>query len=104
MVLLNSRSDRQDRSIQLLEMAGANMKFDNFILSGESVAKFEAMAPSYSIPRESLIPIGWMAPEKAYHHLFEFVEDRGTVFAMGNVGAGGLDIFRYFYKHRRQGA
>jgi len=103
-VMLNSRSDRQDRSMQLLEMAGQGMKFDRIVLTGESMEKFTGMLPKYGIKKELAVGIGWVSPEKAYHKLFELIPDRGTVFAMGNVGAGGLDIFRHFYKHRRQGA
>lgn len=103
-LLLNSRADRQDRSIQLLEMSGGNVEFDKIILTGESVRKFLMMLPHYKIPREKAVGIGWISPERVYHQLFEMVPERGTIFAIGNVGAGGLDIFRHFYKHRRQGA
>jgi len=104
LILLNSRADRQDRSIQLIEMAAANMKFEHFILTGESMDKFHAMLPRYGIDKAKGVPVGWVNPEKVYHRLFELIPERGTVFGMGNVGAGGLDIFGYFYKHRRQGA
>ncbi len=104
LILLNSRSDRQDRSMQLLEMAGDNMEFDKFVLTGESVEKFTALLPDYKIPKSKAVGIGWVAPEKGFHLLFDQIESRGTVFGMGNVGAGGLDLFNYFYKHRRQGS
>ena len=104
LVLLNSRADRQDRSMQLIEMAGENMEFDKFILAGESVEKFTSLLPDYKIPKSKAIGLGWVAPEKGYHMLFDLIESRGTIFGMGNVGAGGLDVFNYFYKHRRQGS
>lgn len=104
LVLLNSRADRQDRSIQLIEMAGANMEFDKFVLTGEAMDKFIALLPNYGIPRAKAVGIGRLTPEKTYHQLFNNIEKRGTVFGMGNVGAGGLDTFNYFYKHRRQGS
>jgi len=103
-ILLNSRADRQDRSLQLLEMACANMICDHFVLTGESTDKFYTMLSRYGIEKSKSTPIGWISPEKVYYKLFELIETRGTIFAMGNVGAGGLDIFRFFYKHRRQGA
>jgi poly-gamma-glutamate synthase PgsB/CapB len=104
LVLLNSRADRQDRSMQLIEMAGANMEFDKFVLTGESVDKFTALLPDYKISKNKAVGIGWVAPDKGFHLLFDQIESRGTVFGMGNVGAGGLDLFNYFYKHRRQGS
>ncbi len=104
LVLLNSRADRQDRSMQLIEVAAANMEFDKFILTGESVEKLLNLLPVYKIPRSKAVGIGRVAPDKAYHRLFDLIESRGTIFGIGNVGAGGLDIFNYFYKHRRQGS
>jgi poly-gamma-glutamate synthase PgsB/CapB len=100
-VMLNSRGDRQDRSIQLIEMCAANMEFDRIVLTGESVVKFMAFLAKYKVPKEKSVGVGWVNPEKVWDELFSLVEKKGTVFAMGNVGAGGLDIFRHFYKHRR---
>jgi len=104
-ILLNSRADRQDRSIQLIEMSAGNITFDKMILTGESLSRFLSFLPRYNIPREKALGLGWIAPEKVYDQLFDMVEgSHGTVLAIGNVGAGGLDIFRHFYKHRRQEA
>lgn len=103
-LLLNSRSDRQDRSIQLIEMLAANIKFDCLMLTGESVRKFQQSAQKYKIPNNKVLPIGWLKPEKVYNEIFSLIEpnQKGTVLGIGNVGAGGLDIFRYFYKNRRK--
>lgn len=99
-VLLNSRADRQDRSIQLIEMATAHMRFDHFVLTGENMHRFYLFLLRFNVPREKIVGIGWVTPEKVYERLFSLVDGKGTVFAMGNVGAGGLDIYHYFYKHR----
>ncbi|MBM3326530.1 MAG: poly-gamma-glutamate synthase PgsB [Calditrichaeota bacterium] len=104
LMLLNSRADRQDRSIQLIEMTAANVNFDYFVLTGESLHRFMTYIPRYNIPKEKTVGLGWITPEKVYEKLFNLIERRGTVLAIGNVGAGGLEIFRYFYKHRRQEA
>ncbi len=103
-ILLNSRADRQDRSIQLIEMTAANIKFDYFVLTGESLHRFLMFVSRYNIPKEKTVGLGWIAPEKVYEKLFSLINQRGTVLAIGNVGAGGLDIFHYFYKNRRQEA
>lgn len=102
LVLLNSRADRQDRSIQLIEMATAHIPFDRFILTGENMHRFYLYLLRFNVPKEKIVGLGWIAPEKVFEEVFKLVEDRGTVFAMGNVGAGGLDIYRYFYKHRSE--
>ncbi|MFH0765794.1 MAG: poly-gamma-glutamate synthase PgsB [Calditrichota bacterium] len=97
---LNSRSDRQDRSVQLIEMAAGNINFDYLVLTGENLHKFMALALRYRIPKSKLVGLGWVKPEKAYEELFKLVQDKGTVLGIGNMGAGGIDIFRYFYKNR----
>ncbi len=99
-ILLNSRADRQDRSIQLIEMVTGNIEFDYIVLTGEKTQKFRAYLVAARVPREKLISLGWSRPEKTYQKLFNLIGDVGTVLAVGNVGAGGLDLFRYFYKQR----
>lgn len=101
-LLLNSRADRQDRSIQLIEMVAGNIQFDHLVLTGESVRRFTGFAHKYKIPDSKLVGLGWIKPEKVWSELFELVGSKGTVLGIGNVGAGGLDIFRYFYKNRRK--
>lgn len=99
-ILLNSRADRQDRSMQLIEMVIGNINFDYIVLTGEKTQKFMAYLAYNKIPKEKSFSLGWVRPEKAFHRLFEIIKDKGTILAIGNVGAGGLDLFRYFYKKR----
>ncbi len=99
-VLLNSRADRQDRSIQLIEMVVSNIEFDYIVLTGEKTQKFRAHLAVAHVPREKTIALGWQRPDRTYRALFDLIDDVGTILAIGNVGAGGLDLFRYFYKQR----
>jgi poly-gamma-glutamate synthase PgsB/CapB len=99
-VLLNSRADRQDRSMQLIEMLVGSIQFDKVVLTGENPIKFEQYLLKNKVPADKIIALGWHKPEVVYNKLFSLVEHQGIVMGIGNVGAGGLDIFRYFYKHR----
>ena len=99
--LLNSRVDRQDRSIQLLEMISKNIEFDYLALTGEGLKKFIGYASKFNIPKDVIVALGRANPEKIYEEVFNLIDVSGTVFAIGNVGGGGLEIGRYFYKHRR---
>ena len=99
--LLNSRADRQDRSIQLLEMISENVEFDYLVLTGGSLNRFIQHATRFNISKSKIIGLGRINPEKIYEEVFKVTEVTGTVFAIGNVGGGGLDIGGYFYKHRR---
>jgi len=99
-ILLNSRADRQDRSIQLIEMVLSNIDFDFIVLTGEKTQRFMMQLASHQVSKEKSIGLGWMKPEKVYQILFDLIEGKGTILAIGNVGAGGLDLFRYFYRQR----
>ncbi|MCF7809870.1 poly-gamma-glutamate synthase PgsB [bacterium] len=100
-ILLNSRADRQDRSVQLIEMVVEKIEFDHIVLTGEKLKKFMTLLSRHEISMSKCVGIGWISPEKVYQKLFDLIEDKGTVLAIGNVGAGGLDIFKYFYNNRR---
>jgi poly-gamma-glutamate synthase PgsB/CapB len=100
-IMLNSRADRQDRSVQLIEMVVEKIEFDHIVLTGEKFKKFLALLNRNNIPKSKCVSVGWVRPEKVYQKLFDLIEDKGTVLAIGNVGAGGLDIFKYFYNNRR---
>ena len=99
-ILLNSRADRQDRSMQLIEMVVGNISFDKIILTGENPHNFEQYLIRNRVPADKIIAFGWHKPEVVFNKLFSLVENKGAIVGIGNVGAGGLDIFRYFYKHR----
>lgn len=101
-ILLNSRVDRQDRSVQLIEMVEESIPYDYFVLTGESFKKFQNFTAKYNIPKSKTIGLGSIKPEKIYEDIFSLIKKKGTIFAIGNVGAGGLDIARYFYKSRRK--
>lgn len=97
-ILLNTRADRYDRTIQLLEMVQAGMSdgFSYLFLMGERVEQVYSTLPRYGISQESAVKLGIVPPERTYDELFSRVNSTGTVFAIGNVGKGGLDIARYF--------
>ncbi|MDP8229226.1 MAG: poly-gamma-glutamate synthase PgsB [Candidatus Electryoneaceae bacterium] len=102
-ILLNSRADRQDRRVQFIEMMAQRLEFDHLILTGEELQKFIGFATRYHIPKSKIIGLGRMAPEKVYQKIFELADgSRSTVLGIGNMGAGGIDIFRYFYNNRRK--
>lgn len=100
-LMLNSRADRQDRSVQLIEMAVKHIEFDYIILTGESLHKFQGYITRYKIPRQKVVGLGRTKPERVYEEIFKLIDGKGTALGMGNMGAGGIDIFRYFYKNRR---
>jgi poly-gamma-glutamate synthase PgsB/CapB len=101
--MLNTRADRYDRTIQLLEMVRDNLttEFDYFILCGENMDRVYGSLPDYGIDQAKAVKIGMAAPVVTYDAIFERITNIGTVFAMGNVGKGGLDIANFFSQRRR---
>ena len=101
--LINTRADRFDRSIQLLEMLVGNISFDYLMLTGEVVERVLTIAHRLKIPQKKIVAMGRVMPEKVYQRILELINQEGFVFAMGNVGSGGLALARYFEKvHKEQ--
>lgn len=97
-VILNSRADRFDRTLQLLEMLQEGMPndFDYLFLNGEKVEQTFATMPRFNLPQSKAVKNGILPPDGTYRAVFDRVDSIGTVFAIGNVGKGGLDIAKYF--------
>jgi gamma-polyglutamate synthase len=97
-IILNTRADRYDRTQQLLEMLQHGMPndFHYLLLTGECVDRVFSGLPRYGIAQAKAVKLGIIPPEHTYNEVFQRVESIGTVFAIGNVGQGGLDIAKYF--------
>jgi len=101
--LVNTRADRFDRSIQLLEMLVGNISYDHLILTGEVVDRVVGVAHRLKIPQQKIISMGRAMPERVLHQVLNLINHEGFVFAMGNVGSGGLALARFFEKiHKEQ--
>ncbi len=95
-VLLNTRADRFDRSLQLLEMVSENIQFDHLVSIGEKTQMLAQFYRRYNIDASKVVELGMTTREAVYQKIFELVQDRGIVLAMGNMGAGGLGVAFYF--------
>jgi poly-gamma-glutamate synthase PgsB/CapB len=101
-VLLHTRADRYDRALQLLEMIQNGMKgeLDYLFLTGEKSSNVLAAMPRYALDQNKAVKLGGVMPSHVFQAALERVPSMGTVFGIGNVGAGGLDIVRYFRDQR----
>ncbi len=95
-VMLNTRADRFDRSVQLAEMIGKEIEYDRFISKGESTDMLSLHLKRLGIPSDKVRKIGMQKPEAVFNILFEEIEDEGLVFACGNAGHGGLEVAELF--------
>ncbi|MDK9700461.1 MAG: poly-gamma-glutamate synthase PgsB [bacterium] len=100
-VLLNTRADRFDRSLQLLAMTAKGIELDYFFSIGERTDRLLVFFAKYGIPVEKVVTLGITKPETIYEAIFEKVgTDGGTVIGIGNVGAGGLAVANLFRDRR----
>lgn len=100
-VLLNTRADRFDRSLQLLRMTGENIEHDWFFSIGERTDRLLIYFAKYGIPVEQVVTMSITKPETIFEAIFEKVGDHGgTVMGIGNVGAGGLAVANLFRDRR----
>jgi gamma-polyglutamate synthase len=97
-VILNTRADRYDRTVQLLEMLQEGMPHDfaYLFLTGECVERVFGSLPRYGIDQAKAVKVGIVPPEATLDEVMKRVETIGTVFAIGNVGKGGLEIAKHF--------
>ncbi|MBU1937325.1 hypothetical protein KKG05_07990, partial [bacterium] len=101
-VLLHTRADRYDRALQLLEMIRQDManEYHYLFLTGEKTANVFAALPRFGLDQKKALNLAHATPEHIYHEVFERVTSKGTLFSIGNVGAGGLNIAKYFRERR----
>lgn len=100
-VLLNTRHDRQDRARQLIEMIAAKMEFDKVALIGESCDLVKEMALKNAIPEHKIANIGRKPTEEVFKELSRLVKERATIVGIGNMGAGGAELVKYYQKREK---
>jgi gamma-polyglutamate synthase len=107
-MLLNTRADRFDRSIQLIEMIGRNIDYNYLVSIGEKTAMLAQHYRRYGIEKNKVVEMGLTTTEAVYHKIFEITQSSAIILAMGNMGAGGLAVAHYFrdkgkYKENNSG-
>lgn len=102
-LLINTRGDRFNRSVQLIEMlAEKNVKFDKMISMGESTDMLQQHLRRLGFDMNKVHKAGLLKPQEAYNKIWETVEEEALVFALGNAGHGGLDVAKLFRSRRVQ--
>jgi gamma-polyglutamate synthase len=100
-VLINTRKDREDRARQLVEMASQKLHYDMVVLMGESCEIVKAMAIKNNIPENKIVLIGKKTTEETFNHLLSAVQKKAIVVGVGNMGAGGAELVKYFEKQSK---
>jgi len=100
MIILNSRSDRYFRSVQLLE-AFKPLKTTFLLLTGERCDNVYKDALAMDIPKGKVINIGEIDPELVYQRILELTSKETHVFGTGNIAGKnkyGAKIVKCFYE------
>jgi len=95
-VLLNTRADRFDRSVHLLEMISNHIKYDYLVSIGEKVHMLSFYYRRFGIEADKVAEMGLTTTDAVYRRIMELAGERSLVLAVGNMGAGGLAVANYF--------
>ncbi len=94
-IVLNSRKDRQERAVQLVEMI-AGLEYDRLVLIGENMEAVRGMCLTNGIPKNKVVGLGQKPTEEQYKQLVEVSDQNSTIVAFGNMGAGGAELSKMF--------
>jgi len=98
-ILLNTRQDRLERSVQLAEMIATQIQneADFVVLMGESSHVIESCIVNFGYEKHKVINLGWIdeAPQ-LLEPLMQVTSSWLTLVAMGNMGGNGAKVARYF--------
>ncbi len=102
-ILLNTRKDRQDRARQLIELIGTKLNYQSVALIGDSVDLVVEMALKQKIKKEDIVPIGSKPTEEVFIDLCNASKQKATIVGIGNMGAGGAELVKYFETQQQIG-
>lgn len=95
-ILLNTRKDRQDRARQLIELIALKLNYSSVALIGDVVDLVVEMGIKQKIKREDIVPIGSKPTEDVFIDLCNASKKKTTIVGIGNMGAGGAELVKYF--------
>lgn len=101
MIVLNTRKDRQDRAIRLVDMMSI-LDYGSIGLVGESLDNVVQMCLKQGIPREKIHAIGEKSTSNQFIDICEASLLKTTVLAIGNMGVGGAELAQYFEQKHEQ--
>lgn len=94
--ILNTRQDRFERSIQLVEMVHRDTRYDRLLLIGESCDRLVNVCYRLGLPSEKVVNLGQVFPEVVWNAVLAQPWPNMTVYGIGNVHGGGHEVAHYF--------
>lgn len=98
--ILNTRADRFDRSVHLVEMLHRHTDYAKLLLVGENSQQLLAACYRKGVPSDRVIRVGVGSPAEIWALIEALPETDVTVIGIGNVHGGGEEIAHYFETRR----
>ena len=103
-VILNSRSDRFGRSLQLLSLVWERIRPDWLVLTGERTRAIWRRALRQGFSPDRMVNLGGALAGEVYRKVKALSGPKVVVLAIGNMGAGGRQLAACFKEHGGQQA
>ncbi len=101
-VLVNCRSDRIDRSLQMADLVSKRMPAEAYFATGASTMPFVKKILASGISREKVLDLGGKKVGDVVKAVSERVRDRSQVFAIGNIVGYGESLIACFAQKARK--
>ena len=97
--VVNCRSDRPDRSVQLAEAVGTWQRADHYFLTGTATDVFRRVAASRGLSTTTMTPMDGAPARDIAQAIWQRANTSAMVMGMGNTAGPGMDLVDYF-EHR----
>ena len=99
--MLNTRQDRYERSLQLVEMVHENTQYERLVLIGESTDRLLSYCWKLGMKPDKVIGLGLVYPEVVFNTIVKLPFHKMGIYGIGNVHGGGHEVAHYFQERSR---
>ena len=100
-VLLNSRSDRKDRSEQLAHLVATRLETDAVFAMGQPTEAVVRQLRSHGLDGDHVVDLGNADPTEVYRAILDRTLGESSVVAIGNMGGAGAATVQWFAQRSR---
>ncbi|HEX7321260.1 MAG TPA: poly-gamma-glutamate synthase PgsB [bacterium] len=95
-ILVNCRSDRIDRSLQMADLVSQKMPAEMYFATGANTMPFVKKVLASGIGREKILNLGGKKVEDVVNAVGDRIRDRSQIFAIGNIVGYGESLIACF--------
>ena len=101
--VINCRTDRRHRSVQLAEAVNSWKPADHFILIGTGTDVFHRVALEHGLNELSMVSMEGASTDAIANEITNRAGDSAIVMGMGNTAGPGLRLFDHFEQFDQRG-